>query len=115
MRQIGSRPLTGAEKQRRHRERVKARLAEAERLKALLGVGTSEFCSGLPAFYDNILADLGATMEERDHLKAEHPAIQREMRTALEARARDDLERARAPARKSAPRRVLRSHEKKAS
>ncbi len=115
MRQIGSRPLTGAEKQRRHRERVKARLAEAERLKALLGVGTSEFCAGLAAFYDNILADLGATMEERDLLNAERPAIQSEMRVALEARARNDLERARATARKSATRGVVRSHEKKAS
>jgi hypothetical protein len=114
MRQIGSRPLTGAEKQRRHRERVKARLAEAERLKALLAVGTGEFCSGLPAFYDNILADLGATMEERDLLKAEHPVIQSEIRTALAARARNDLERSRAT-RKRATRGAARSHEKKAS
>ncbi len=115
MRQIGSLPLTGAEKQRRHRERVKARLAEAERLKALLAVGDSVFCSGLAAFYDHILADLGAATAERDQLSAELPAIQSEVRAALEARARNDLERARAPARKSATREAARSSRKKAS
>ncbi len=115
MRQIGSRPLTGAEKQRRHRERVKARLAEAERIKALLTHARSDFLPGLAAFYDNILGELGAATEERNVLKAELPAIEGEMRAALEARARKDLERARVAARKSATRGAAPSSRKKAS
>ncbi|MGO8737701.1 hypothetical protein [Rhodoblastus sp.] len=109
MRQIGPRPLTGAEKQRRHRERVKTRLAEAERLKALLGVDDGEFCSGLAVCYDNVLANIGAAMEERDLLKAELPAIQGEMRAVLEARARNDLDRLR----QGASRRVAPADRKK--
>ena len=115
MRQIGNRPLTGAEKQRRHRERVKARLAEAERLKALLEDGRGDPLPGLAAFYYNILGELGAAMDERDRLKLELPAIQGEIRAALETRARGDLERARSTARKSATRGATRSSRKKAS
>jgi hypothetical protein len=95
MRQIGPRPLTGAEKQRRHRERVKIRLAEAERLKALLADGAGDGLAGLAAFYDNILGRLGAVAEERNLLMAEVPAIQCELHATLEARARNDLERMR--------------------
>ena len=115
MRQIGTRPLTGAEKQRRHRERVKARLAEAERLKALLDDGRGDPLRSLAVFYDNILGELGAATEERDRLKVELPAIQGEMRAALEARARRDLEKARATARRDATRGAGRSSRKKAS
>lgn len=92
MRRLGPQPLTGAEKQRRHRERVKARLAEAERLKALLANGPSNVLQGLSSFYDNILGELGATADERDALKAELPTIQSELRAVLEARAQNDLE-----------------------
>jgi hypothetical protein len=115
MRQIGIRPLTGAEKQRRHRERVKARLAEAERLKALLDHGRGDPLHGLAVFCDNILEELGAATEERDLLKVELPAIQGEIRAALEARARSDLEKARATARMGATRGASRSSRKKAS
>jgi hypothetical protein len=92
MRRLGPQPLTGAEKQRRHRERVKARLAEAERLKALLANGPSNVLQGLSSFYDNILGELGATADERDALKAELATIQSELRAVLEARAQNDLE-----------------------
>ncbi len=114
MRQIGPRPLTGAEKQRRHRERLKVRLAEAERLKALVADATGDGLPGLAAFYDNIVGRLGAAAEERDLLMAELPAIQSELRAGLEARARDDLERARATARNSATREAVPSNGKKA-
>jgi DNA repair ATPase RecN len=63
MRRLGPEALSGAEKQRRHRERVKTRLAEADRLKA-------RFCApgddlpGLRAFYQAVLAELGAKPEE---------------------------------------------------
>jgi hypothetical protein len=71
MRKLGAQPLTGAEKQRRHRERVKARLAEAERLKILLVPGPGQGVRDLPAIYDHILNELGATHEEREALRAE--------------------------------------------
>jgi len=92
MRKLGPQPLTGAEKQRRHRERVKARLAEAERLKALLANGPGNVLPGLYTFYDNILAERGATPDERELLHGQLATIQSELRAVLEARAQNDLE-----------------------
>ncbi len=55
-------------------------------------------------YYDNILADVGATMEERDLLRGELPAFQDELRVALEARARNELDRLRQGASRRIPR-----------
>lgn len=96
----GGATTNGREKQRRHRERVKARLAEAERLKILLAPAPGEGVRDIPAIYDHILNELGATHEEREALRAEIGAIQSELRAVLEARARNDLERIRARQRK---------------
>jgi hypothetical protein len=115
MRRLGPLPLTGAEKQRRHRERVKARLAEAERLKALLGVDQGNIIPGLVVFYDHILAELGAAVEERELLKGEAPNIQNEIRAALEARARHDLQRVRATKRRRESRKLARLDRKQAN
>lgn len=100
MRRLGPLPLTGAEKQRRHRERVKARLAEAERLRALFADGQGHALPGLSAVYDHILNELGARPDEREALKGQIEAIQTELRAVLEARARNDLEHMRAKQRK---------------
>jgi hypothetical protein len=96
MRKLGPQPLTGAEKQRRHRERVKARLAEAERLKALLVSSPGNGLPGLSAVYDHILDELGAAFGERETLRAQVGGIQSELMAVLEARARNDLEHLRA-------------------
>jgi hypothetical protein len=63
MRRLGPEPLSGAEKQRRHRERVKARLAEADRLKARFGAPSKDL-PGLRVFYQAVLAEFGAKPEE---------------------------------------------------
>lgn len=68
MRKLGLKPLTGAEKQRRHREKVKARLAEAERLRQRLGDGAAASLPGLGDFYEAILVELGAGPDERGAL-----------------------------------------------
>lgn len=100
MRKLGLQPLTGAEKQRRHRERVKARLAEADRLKAILAAGPGNVLPGLSAFYDNVLGEIGATPAEREALVAQLPTIQSDLRMFLLARAQTDLEQFRAMMRK---------------
>jgi hypothetical protein len=90
-------PLTGAEKQRRHREKVKARLAEAARLCERLAESEADAASGL---YDAILAELGASDDEREMLAAGVAAAQAEWRAFLMQRARDDLARLREERRK---------------
>jgi hypothetical protein len=96
MRRLGPQPLTGAEKQRRHRERVKARLAEADRLKAIFSDAPDGAPLGLSALYDSILSELGASREEREALSGNAGAILAELRAALEARAHNELDNLRA-------------------
>jgi hypothetical protein len=84
--------LTGAEKQRRHRERIKARLAEADRLKSLLAQGDSDEAVCLGAVYDKMLSEFGATLAERETLKSGFSAVHAELRAVLETRARHDLD-----------------------
>jgi hypothetical protein len=97
MRRLGAAPLTGAEKQRRHRERIKARLAEAARLSARLGAGEA---NETMALYDSILTGLGATDDEREALAGAATGLQAEWRAFLAARAGDDLARLREDRRK---------------
>jgi hypothetical protein len=85
MRKLGPTALTGAEKQRRHRERVKARLAEAERLRRLIG-GDEGLLPGFAAFYEALLAEAGASPDEREALKDRAAAHQAAMRAAMEPR-----------------------------
>jgi hypothetical protein len=82
--------LSGAEKQRRHREKVKARLAEGERLKALLGEGG--LLPGFAVFCDALFDELGAAADEREALKSRAAALQAELRGGFEARLRDEIE-----------------------
>jgi hypothetical protein len=96
MRRLGPQPLTGAEKQRRHRERIKARLAEADRLKAIFSQAPGGVAPGLSALYDNILSELGASREEREALAGNAGAILAELRAVLEARAHNDFDNLRA-------------------
>jgi hypothetical protein len=100
MKRLGPQPLTGAEKQRRHRERVKARLAEAERLKSLLSGGESLELPGIGALYESLLAEAGATADEREALRARLPAAQAEIRAFFKAKAEADLARLREERRK---------------
>lgn len=95
MRKLGASPLTGAEKQRRHRERTKARLAEAERLKSLFAGADGAGFPGLAALYDSLLTSLGASADERAALNAGVEAIAADLHAALAARAGDDLARLR--------------------
>ncbi|MDI9847161.1 hypothetical protein QM467_03685 [Rhodoblastus sp. 17X3] len=91
MRKLGASPLTGAEKQRRHRERTKARLAEAERLKSLFAGEDRGAFPGLAALYDSLLTGLGASADEREALAAGVGAVAADLHAALAARAGDDL------------------------
>ncbi len=91
MRRLGPTALTGAEKQRRHREKVKARLAEAERLKAVFAGADDSDSGAVAALYDSILAERGAELEERDALRSAATAAEAEIRAVLEARAEKDL------------------------
>lgn len=90
-------PLTGAEKQRRHREKVKARLAEAARLSERLAAGERDSASAL---YDAILGEFGASDDEREALGSAAAAAQTDWRAFLTQRARDDLARLRDERRK---------------
>jgi hypothetical protein len=95
MRKLGAQPLTSAEKQRRHRARTKARLAEAERLKRLFAGDDGAGFPGLAALYDSLIAGLGASLEERDALNAGVGSVAADLFAALAARAGDDLARLR--------------------
>ncbi len=100
MRKIGPEPLTGAQKQRRHRERVKARLAEAEILRARLQGGV-ESPVGLIGFYEGALAELGANSDERLALCGDLRELLQDMRDLARRRAEDDLAALRAKRRKA--------------
>ncbi|MBB4198207.1 hypothetical protein CCR94_12400 [Rhodoblastus sphagnicola] len=67
MRRLGEKPLSGAEKQKRHRERVKARLAEAVALKARAEAAPGEI-PGLKTFYEGLLRELGGSADEAKQL-----------------------------------------------
>jgi len=95
MRKLGTAPLSGAEKQRRHRDKVKARLAEAARLKDLLDDG-----AGFASWYEAALAELEVTAEERAALDLRAGAIEAQLRAALAARLAHELEQARDQRRK---------------
>jgi hypothetical protein len=91
MHKLGASPLTGAEKQRRHRERTKARLAEADRLKSLVAGDDGAGFPGLSALYNSLLTGLGASADEREALNAGVGAIATDLHAALAARAGEDL------------------------
>ncbi len=91
MRKLGPQPLTGAEKQRRHRERVKARLAEAKELRAQLDGDLGPNFLGLGVFYDSILAELGAAAEEREALTANLESFCEELRDFARQRGEKEL------------------------
>jgi len=85
MRRLGEKPLSGAEKQRRHRERVKARLAEAVALKTRLEAGPGEIL-GLKTVYESLLRELGASAEEARHLSESAAGVQDDVLAALRQR-----------------------------
>jgi hypothetical protein len=85
MRRLGITPLTGAEKQKRHRERVKARLAEAEKLK--LRLANTSAAPYLLARCSAVLEELGADAEERSALLREFEGFDAEIAALLRARA----------------------------
>ncbi|MCW2273539.1 hypothetical protein GJ654_05140 [Rhodoblastus acidophilus] len=64
---MGETPLTGAQKQKRHREKVKARLAEADSLKAREKTSPGDI-PGLTGFYRDLLRELGASPEEAEQI-----------------------------------------------
>ena len=98
MRRLGPEPLTGAQKQRRHRERIKARLAEAKIWReGLQGGGLP----GLGDFFKEILADLGATPDEGKALCGNLQPLLRDMREAARQRGERDLASLRAKRRKA--------------
>lgn len=101
MKKLGPTALTGAEKQRRHRERVKARLAEAERLRRLIR-GDEGLLPGFAAFYEALLVEAGASPDEREALKDRAAAHQAAMRTAMEPRLCKELDALRQTRRKHA-------------
>jgi hypothetical protein len=89
MRKLGTNPLTGAEKQKRHRERVKARLAEAEKLKQRL----ADVCA-LPYLLqrcDAVLSELGADAEERAALAGGFEKLDAEISALVRERAGEAL------------------------
>ncbi len=101
MRRLGPTPLSGAEKQRRHREKVKARLAEAERLKQQLSGGSAGALAGLLDFYQAVLVEAGASQEERAALGENLDALQAQVGELVRRRAGEALEELRARRRKA--------------
>ena len=85
MRRLGDKPLTGAQKQKRHREKVKARLAEAELLKARESAAPGGI-PGLESFYRDLLRELGATPEEENRLAEGAGSFQQDIVAALRKR-----------------------------
>ena len=117
MRRLGDKPLTGAEKQKRHRERVKARLEEAAALKERFlardlehdlgrelaqenlaqenlaqAFGAAGAPAGLSAYYGSLLRELGASAEEAQALTATLADAQGELALLLRARGQAALE-----------------------
>ncbi len=95
LRRLGETPLTGAEKQKRHRERVKARLAEAAALRARYG-GVGGALAGLPDFFAAMLRGQGASEEEVALLCADLAAVEAEAAALLRGAAEKSLETLRA-------------------
>jgi predicted nucleic acid-binding Zn-ribbon protein len=85
--------LTGAEKQKRHREKVKARLAEveAEALQARAAQAPGEI-PGLKRFYEGLLRELGATAEEAKQLSEAVASFQGDLVALLRERGQAALE-----------------------
>jgi F0F1-type ATP synthase membrane subunit b/b' len=101
MRKIGERPLTGAEKQRRHRERVKARLAEAAALKEQLSETLGEDFPSVRVYLGNCFDSMGATPDEKSALQARLDDITVELQDFLRDRAEQALDRLRGERRKA--------------
>ncbi len=91
MRRLGHQPLTGAEKQKRHREKVKARLAEAETLKRSFADGGANALFYLPQRLDAVLAELGANAEERAALVGRFDDLDAEIFAVIWERAAEAL------------------------
>jgi len=85
MRKLGEKALTGAQKQKRHRERVKARLAEAEALKARMESAPGGI-PGLKGFYHDLLRELGANAQEAKQLSEAAASFQEDIVVSLRKR-----------------------------
>lgn len=100
MRKLGPEPLTGAQKQRRHRDRVKARLAEAEILRAKFQ-GEAGSLVGLGEFYEAMLREVGATPDESRTLCGDLADLLRDVQDAARQRGEKELAILRARRRKT--------------
>jgi hypothetical protein len=89
-------PLTGAEKQRRHRERVKARLVEAEALRARLGAAEAGALASLRVYCEAVLVEVGADFGEREAFAGKRAAIEAEIDALIRERCARGLEQLRA-------------------
>ncbi|MCW2283085.1 hypothetical protein M2323_000768 [Rhodoblastus acidophilus] len=95
MRRLGERPLTGAQKQKRHRERLKARLAEADSLKAREQAVGGDILAVI-AFYRDLLRELGASAQEAEQI-AGGPGFQDDIVALLRLRGQAALDALRRP------------------
>ena len=91
MRRLGETALTGAQKQKRHREKVKARLAEADWLKARAESAPGDI-PGLKTFYRDLLRELGASTEEAKQLSEAATSFQEDIVASLRKRGQSALE-----------------------
>jgi tRNA A37 threonylcarbamoyltransferase TsaD len=88
---LGEKPLTGAQKQKRHREKVKAKLAEAQALKARADSAPGDI-PGLKTFYLDLLRELGASAEEAKQICEAAASLQEDIVAALRKRGQAALE-----------------------
>jgi hypothetical protein len=93
---LGKTPLTGAQKQKRHREKIKARLAEADSLKAREKASKGDI-PGLTGVYRQLLRELGASPEEAERI-AEDAGVHDDIVALLRRRGLAALEALRRPA-----------------
>ena len=100
MRKIGTQPLTGAEKQKRHRERVKARLEEAANMKERLAAAMADEFPGLRDGFAACLAQIGADADETEVLTQDLSVLRAELKVLLGERAQTALENLRAEQRR---------------
>jgi hypothetical protein len=84
MRELGEKPSTGAQKQKRHREGVKARLAEAVALKARAESDPGG-SPGLKTFCHGLLRALGASAHEAQRLSDAAASLQHDSAVILRA------------------------------
>jgi len=99
MRRLGETPLTGAQNQRRRREKIKAQLVEADVLEARQSTAAGEI-PGLTGFYQNLLRELGASPEESTQICEAAATLQDDIVALLRKRgqaALDALRRQRPP------------------